>query len=294
MKKIYYLLIVLTVFLTSCTTTKSLKYQDFEEKNFTVNHIMVTSTTISPTDEEVLQIFENLPMNDIDWMVFDNSGGFELLYEEILNEDIKYNIETAYLYDVETGEDIEELREWHLNLDTDDVQLCDISFTMDPPNGYLTADVVLYTKKIIPSEKEGKEDKVINYRKKFSWYFDDWTYKNIFIDPRSCAQIRFNKNIKPTFIDNELYSVYENINSAENGYVNVNPKDDVTILCNIYDKGSFIASPTTIYNVEYKGKLQTGKQYYLTYKLKRFSLNSNKWKVVFNLKEIKPGKGKKD
>ena len=293
MKKLILLLSITALFFTSCLTTKPIKVDALESDVFVVNRIVVKSSTIQPTDEELIQIFKQLPYAEFCDYVEEKTGiVLDMYYFD--EEYVKGNIEYSVLYDIETDEELEELPEWELNLEVseEETQFCDLIFTMDPPDGYLNAQAVMHTTQTIPATKEGKEDKDVNLQSKCYTTFEKWTYKSIFVDPRSCAQIKFHKNIKPTFIENELFSVYKVLNQTEDGFINVNVKEPVEIRCNIDDPGSIFSSPAEIFNATFTETFQPGKQYLLKYKLKRTSPDSAKWIVVFKLKEIKPSLGK--
>ena len=146
----------------------------------------------------------------------------------------------------------------------------------------------MHTTQTIPATKEGQADKIVKLQSSVYQTFEKWTFKKIFVDPRSCAQIRFHKNIYPTFIQNELFSVYSLLNAGEDGYININVKEPVEIRCNIDDPGNMFFSPAQIYNARFEDTFQPGKKYTLKYKLKRRSPDSANWIVVFKLKEDKP------
>jgi hypothetical protein len=289
MKKIIFTLSILAALFVSCTTTKPIKVETLDSDVFVVNRIVLSSETIRPTDTEVDEIFQKLPYSEICDLVEEKTGIVLDMYL-FLNEYSSSNIEYTMLCDAETEEVIEELPEWEINFEPDeeDTQLCDLYFTMDPPDGYLTVKAVMHTTQTIPATKEGKEDKIVNLESRYYKTFDKWTFKNIFVDPRSCAQIKFHKNIKPTFIQNELFSVYEVLNTSEDGYINLNIKEPVEIRCNIDDPGNMFISPAEIYNARFVETFQPGKKYFLKYKLKRVSPDSSKWIVIFKLKEEKP------
>ena len=289
MKKILFIITVLTALLVSCTTTKPIKADDLESKNFTVNRIVLTSSTIHPNEDEIIQIFKTIPYDTIFDDVYAKTGLY-IKTNLITNEEIENNIEYTVLCDAETEEILEELPEWELNLETDEEtdQFCELFFSMEPPDGYLSVEAFMHTTQIIPAESEDKEDKIVNLQKRTYLTFEKWTFKNIFVDPRSCAQIRFNKNIKPTFIENELFDVYKKLNTSEDGYINLNIKTPVEIRCNIDDPGNLFFSPAQIYNARFVGTFDPGKKYYLKYKLKRRSPDSTNWIVIFVLKEEKP------
>ena len=289
MKKILFIIAALTTLFVSCTTTRPIKVENLDSEVFVVNRIVLSSETIFPSDEEVVQIFEQLPYSDICDLVEEKTG-IELdmyLFANNFNPD---DIEYTWLCDDDTGAVIEQLPEWEINFEADeeDTQFCDLYFTMNPPDGFLSVKAVMHTTQTIPATKEGKEDKIVNLESRYYNTFDKWTYKNIFVDPRSCAQIKFHKNIKPTFIQNELFSVYQILNTSDDGYINLNVKEPVEIRCNIDDPGNMFFSPAQIYNATFEDTFQPGKQYLLKYKLKRVSPDSAKWIVVFNLKEVKP------
>lgn len=273
--------------LISCTTTKPIKAEELESTIFTVNHISFTSNTLEPEYDDLFEIFQLLPYQDIVDLVYEETGLY-INTSLIRPENIDGNIEYCYLYNERTDEVIKDLPTWELNFDTDDDQLCELIFEMNPPESYLDTKVILHTTKTIPSEKEGKEDKVVNLQTKCAWTFIDWTYKNIFIDPRSCAQVTFNKHIQPMFIDDELFSVYSIVNTSEDGFINVNTKDFVTFRCNIYDPGNMFVSPAEIYNAYFDEEFQPGKKYKINYKIKRHSPNTSNWQITFTVKEIKP------
>lgn len=289
MKKNILLIALITVLFASCTTTKPLKVKDLESNIFTVTKIVLKSSTITPTDEELVQMFQLFPYAQICDYVYEKDG-IEIDTSLIDNEYFYSNIEYNILCDAETEEELEELTEWEVNFEYDEEteQFCEIVFRMDPPDGYLTAEIIMHTTQIIPSEKEGKEDKIVNLQKKTFMTFDTWTFKNIFVDPRSCALIKFHKNIKPTFIENELFSVYQMLNKDEEGYITLNIKKPVEIRCNIDDPGNIFSSPVQIYNARFVETFQPGKKYLLKYKLIRRSPDQSKWVVVFTTKEIKP------
>ena len=296
MKKILLVLTVLTAFLASCTTTKPIKADELENTNFTLKRIVLTSSTIKPSDEELIQIFKSFPYEEICDSVFDKNGIYIDTYY-LDYDSIESNIEYTVVCDAETEEILEELPEWELNLDVDpeednDDQFCEFIFNMEPPDGYLSVKVMMYTTKTIPATKEGKEDKTVNLKSTVYQTFEKWTFKNIFVDPRSCAQIKFQKNLYPTFIQNELYSVYSVLNMSDDGYLNLNVKEPVEIRCNIDDPGNMFFSPAQIYNASFTETFQPGKKYLLKYKLKRRSPDSANWIVVFKLKEEKPKQSK--
>lgn len=291
MKKILFIITVLTALLVSCTTTKPIKADTLESYNFTVNRIVLTSSTIKPSDEELVQIFKSFPYEEICDYVFDKNGIYIDTY--YINYDaIESDIEYTVVCDAETEEIIEELPQWELNLDIDEEddnqQYCELIFSMEPPDGYLSVEVLMHTTQTIPATKEGKEDKIVNLQSTVYQTFEKWTFKNIFVDPRSCAQIKFQKNLYPTFVQNELYSVYSVLNMSEDGYLNLNVKEPVEIRCNIDDPGNMFFSPAQIYNASFTETFQPGKKYLLKYKLKRRSPDSANWIVVFKLKEEKP------
>lgn len=293
MKKLFITIALVTTLLISCTTTKPIKAETLESKDFTVNRIVLTSSTIHPGDEEVAQIFKSIPYSDVFDAVYEKTG---LYIDTRLIDlcDVENNIEYTVVCDAETEEVLEELPEWELNFETDEetTQFCELIFSMEPPDGYLSVKAVLHTSQIIPATKEGKEDKVVNLQSVAYKTFEGWTFKNIFVDPRSCAQIKFDKNIYPTFIQNELYSVYSVLNMGDEGYLNLNVKEPVEIRCNIDDPGNMFFSPAQIYNARFEETFQPGKRYILKYKLKRFSPDSSNWIVVFKLKEEKPKQSK--
>ena len=291
MKKILFIITVLTALLVSCTTTKPIKADTLESYNFTVNRIVLTSSTIKPSGEELVQIFKSFPYEEICDYVFDKNGIYIDTY--YINYDaIESDIEYTVVCDAETEEIIEELPQWELNLDIDEEddnqQYCELIFSMEPPDGYLSVKVLMHTTQTIPATKEGKEDKIVNLQSTVYQTFEKWTFKNIFVDPRSCAQIKFQKNLYPTFVQNELYSVYSVLNMSEDGYLNLNVKEPVEIRCNIDDPGNMFFSPAQIYNASFTETFQPGKKYLLKYKLKRRSPDSANWIVVFKLKEEKP------
>ena len=295
MKKILFIITVLTALLVSCTTTKPIKADDLESKNFTVNRIVLTSSTIHPNEDEIIQIFKTIPYDTIFDDVYAKTGLY-IKTNLITNEEIENNIEYTVLCDAETEEILEELPEWELNLETDEEtdQFCELFFSMEPPDGYLSVKAVLHTTQTIPATKEGKEDKIVNLQSTTYQTFEKWTYKNIFVDPRSCAQIKFQNNLYPTFIQNELFDVYSVLNTSDDGYINLNVKEPVEIRCNIDDPGNMFFSPAQIYNARFEETFQPGKKYLLKYKLKRRSPDSANWIVVFKLKEEKPKQSKQD
>ena len=295
MKKILFIITVLTALLVSCTTTKPIKADDLESKNFTVNRIVLTSSTIHPNEDEIIQIFKTIPYDTIFDDVYAKTGLY-IKTNLITNEEIENNIEYTVVCDAETEEILEELPEWELNLETDEEtdQFCELFFSMEPPDGYLSVKAVLHTTQTIPATKEGKEDKIVNLQSTTYQTFEKWTYKNIFVDPRSCAQIKFQNNLYPTFIQNELFDVYSVLNTSDDGYINLNVKEPVEIRCNIDDPGNMFFSPAQIYNARFEETFQPGKKYLLKYKLKRRSPDSANWIVVFKLKEEKPKQSKQD
>ena len=289
MKKILLFITVLTALLASCTTTKKLKVENLEDDVFVINKIVLTSNTIEPTDQELITIFQSLPYAQVCDIVEEKTG--IVLDSYLIDPDfIPGNIEYSIVYDAETDEEIKELPEWELNLELEDEtdQLCTLYFTMDPPDGFLSVKAVMHTTQIIPSEKEDKEDKIVNLQTSVSSTFEKWTYKSIFVDPRSCALVKFHKNIEPTFIENELYSVYKILNVQEDGYIAINVKNPVEIRCNINDPGNIFFSPAEIYNASFTENFQPGKKYLIKYKLKRKSPDSTNWIVNFKIKEEKP------
>ncbi|MBO4640240.1 MAG: hypothetical protein J5710_10835 [Treponema sp.] len=293
MKKILLFIAVFTALLMSCTTTKPLKAEQLDSNVFTVNRIVLTSNTIEPSDEELIEIFQSLPYADICDLVEEKTGIY-LDTSLIENDEIAGNIEYTVVCDADTEEELYELPEWELNFETDEDtdQFCELNFTMDPPNGYLTAKAIMHTTQTIPATKEGKEDKIVNLQTSVSQTFDKWTFKNIFVDPRSCALIKFHKNIEPTFVENELYSVYKVLNIQDDGYLAVNIKDPIEIRCNINDPGNMFFSPAEIYNAKLYTIFMPGKRYTIKYKLKRVSPDSTKWIVKFKVKEDKPKQSK--
>lgn len=288
MKKIFYLFII-TALLVSCTTTKKIKVDELEDDVFVINKIVLTSNTIRPSDAELVTIFQTLPYLKVCDLVEEKTG-IELDSYLIDPEQIENNIEYTILCDAETEEELEELPEWELNLETEEetTQFCTLYFTMDPPDGFLAVKAVMHTKQIIPSEKEDKEDKIINLQTSVSGTFETWTFKRIFVDPRSCALIKFHKNIEPTFVQNELFSAYKLLNGQGKDYIAVNIREPIEIRCNINDPGNMFFSPAEIYNASFTEVFQPGKSYYVKYKLKRFSPDSANWVVKFKIKEEKP------
>ncbi len=289
MKKIIISIMIALTFLVSCATTKPIKADTLDSDVFVVNRIVLKSGTIQPTDEELVQIFQQLPYSELCDYVEEKTGlVLDMYYFD--KEAVAGNIEYTVVCDAETDEILEELPEWELNIETDleETQFCDLYFTIDPPDGYLVAKAVMHTTQTIPSEKEGKEDKIVEYRTSCSQTFKKWTFKNIFVDQRSCAQLKFHKNIEPIFIENELYSVYAVLNQTDDGYINVNINTPIEIRCNINDPGNLFFSPAQIYNKAYKGTFKPGKKYILKYRLKRRSPDSNNWIVLYTVKEIKP------
>ncbi len=293
MKKLFILSTILFSLFISCKTTKTLalpiKPENLDSNAFIVNRVVLKSDTIEPSDEDLIQIFQSLPYNEIIDIVFEKKGlrlDMSLINETEFRNNIEYNV----LCDAETEEPISELPEWEMNYETDEDedQLCTLYFTMDPPDGFLAVQAVMQTTQIVPAKKEGKPDKEIPLQSVVNYTFDIWTYKNIFIDPRSCALIKFNKHITPTFIENELFSVYKVLNQTEDGYIAVKVKDLVEIRCNISDPGNLFSSPAEIYNASFTPIFQPGKKYMIKYKLKRYSPDSTKWKVNFIVKEEKP------
>jgi hypothetical protein len=289
MKKILLLIILTATFLVSCATTRPIKTEELDSNVFVVNKIIVKSATIQPTDEELVQIFGQLPYSELSDIVMEKKG--ILLDTSLINpEKIPNNIEYNLVYNLLTEEVIEELPEWELNLKTDDEtdQFCTLIFSMDPPEGYLNAQAIMTTSQLIPAKKEGQEDKLVDLQSTVTYTFEKWTYKNIFVDPRSCALLKFNKNLTPTFIENEIYNVYKVLNTTDDGFLTVNVKDPVILRFNISDPGNIFFSPAEIYNAPLEYTFAPGKKYMIKYRLKRFSPDSSKWKVVFNVKEIKP------
>ena len=289
MKKIFILLTILAAVLVSCTTTRPIKAETLEYPVFTVNRIALSSSTIEPTDEELIDIFKSMPYSEIDRYVYEKTGLY--LDTSLIDfEAIPGNIEYTVVCDAETEEILEELPEWELNFETDEDtdQFCELIFSMDPPDGYLSVKAILRTTQTIPATKEGKEDKIVNLQSVVYKTFDTWTYKNIFVDPRSCALIKFHKNIEPTFIENELFSVYKVLNIQDDGYIAVNIKEPIEIRCNINDPGNMFCSPAQIYNAQFSTIFMPGKKYTIKYKLRRISPDSTKWIVKFKVKEEKP------
>ena len=293
MKKISILLIVITSLFISCKSTKGLtmpiKTEKLESNVFVVNRIVVKSGTIEPSDEELIEIFQLLPYAELCDLVMEKKG-IELDMSLFNPELIPNNIEYTVVCDAETEEELEDLPEWELNFipeeETD--QTCTLVFTMDPPDGYLTGQAILDTIMIVPAKKEGKEDKIVPLQSTISQTFETWTFKNIFVDQRSCARLKFNKHLTPTFVENELFDVYKILNQTDDGFVNVNVKDPIEIRFNITDPGNMFFSPAEIYNAKLNTIFSPGKDYMIKYKLKRFSPDSSKWKVSFIVKEIKP------
>lgn len=289
MKKLIIIMFTAAALLMSCATTKPIKVETLDTSVFYVNHIELTSETIEPTDEELVQIFQLMPYSQVADAVKEKTGLFldlTLIDEEYIKENIEYTV----ICDAESDEILNELNKWEVNFEVDESyeQLCDLYFSMNPPDGYLSVKAVMHTTQTIPAKKEGKDDKIVNLQSTVYKTFDQWTFKNIFVDPRSCAKIKFQKNLYPTFIQNELFSVYSIVNTSEDGYINLNVKEPVEIRCNIDDPGNMFFSPAQIYNARFEDTFQPGKKYILKYKLKRFSPDSTKWVVVFKLKEEKP------
>ena len=293
MKKILFLTIVFITLLASCTTTRKIKVDDLEDDVFVINKVVLTSNTIRPTDEELVTIFQSLPYLKVCDLVEEKT---DIVLDSYLidYENISENIEYTYLCDAETDEVLEELPEWELNLQADEetTQFCTLYFTMDPPDGFLAVKALMHTTQVIPSEKEDKEDKIINLQTSVSGTFETWTFKRIFVDPRSCALIKFHKNIEPTFIQNELFSAYKVLNGQDKGYLAVNIREPIEIRCNINDPGNIFFSPAEIYNASFTEVFQPGKSYYIKYKLKRVSPDSTNWVVKFKIKEEKPNLSK--
>lgn len=292
MKKLFILLTVAAAFIMSCTTTRPIKAENLDSEVFTVNRIVLTSETIEPSDEELVQMFQQFPYEEICDYVEEKTGLY-LDMSLIDNDYIESNIEYTVVCDAETEDVLYELNEWEVNFETDDeydeeAQLCDLYFSMNPPEGYLSVKVVMHTTQTIPATKEGKDDKIVNLQTTCYQTFDKWTFKNIFVDPRSCALIRFHKNIEPTFIENELFNVYKVLNTQEDGYIAVSIKDPIEIRCNITDPGNMFFSPAEIYNAKLYTIFMPGKKYTIKYKLKRRSPDSSKWIVKFVVKEDKP------
>ena len=293
MKKIAILISLCAALFVSCTTTRKINSDSLYSTTFTVNKIVLNSNTIHPSDAEIIQIFKSFPYEEICDYVFEKEG-IQLNTHYITNEAIENDIEYTVLCDAETEEVLEELTQWELNLELEEPakQLCELIFSMEPPDGYLSVKAVMHTTQTIPAQKEGKKDRIVNLQSTVYQTFEKWTFKNIFVDPRSCAQIKFQKNLYPTFIQNELYSVYSVLNTSEDGYINVNVKEPVEIRCNIDDPGNMFFSPAEIYNASFVETFQPGKKYILKYKLKRRSPDSANWIVVFKLKEEKPEQSK--
>lgn len=289
MKKIFILIAIAGALLMSCTTTKPLKADSLDSEVFIVNRIVLSSQTIEPSDQELVQIFQSLPYEEVSDFVEEKTG---LLLDTYLidNDYFVENIEYNVVCDAESEEVLYELPEWEVNFETREIddQLCDLYFTMDPPSGFLSVKAVMHTSQTIPATKEGKEDKIVNLQATASKTFDKWTFKNIFVDPRSCALIRFHKNIEPTFIENELFSVYKVLNTQEDGYIAVSIKEPIEIRCNILDPGNLFFSPAEVYNAKLYTIFQPGKKYTIKYRLKRRSPDTSKWIVKFNVKEDKP------
>ncbi len=234
-------------------------------------------------------MFKSFPYEEICDYVFEKYGIYIDTYDLELYP-IENNIEYTVICDAESDEVLEELSQWELNLNVtdDNGQYCELIFSMEPPDGYLSVKILLHTTQTIAATKEGKEDKIVNLQSTYYKTFEKWTFKSIFVDPRSCAKIKFQKNLYPTFIQNELFSIYSVLNTSEDGYINLNVKEPVEIRCNIDDPGNMFFSPAQIYNARFEETFQPGKKYILKYKLKRFSPDSTNWTVVFKLKEEKP------
>ena len=293
MKKLSILFVILSLFFISCKSTKGLampiRAENLDSNVFVVNRIVVKSQTIEPSDEELIQIFQLLPYAEMSDLVMEKKG-LQLDLSLIKSDEIANNIEYTVVCDAETEEELEDLPEWELNLvpEEETTQTCTLYFTMDPPEGYLNAQAVMETVQIVPAKKEGKEDKIVPLQSTVSQVFDKWTFKNIFVDPRSCARLKFNKHLSPTFVENELFDVYKILNQTDDGFVNVNVKDLIEIRFNINDPGNLFVSPAEVYNAKLEYVFSPGKEYMIKYKLKRFSPNTAKWKVIFSIKEIKP------
>jgi hypothetical protein len=293
MKKINILLIAFLSLIVSCKSTKGLimpiKAENLDSIVFVVTRVVVKSQTIEPSDEELIQIFQLLPYAELSDLVYEKKG-LVLDTSLIKPDEIANNIEYTVVCDAETEEELYDLPEWEMNFipETETDQTCTLYFTMDPPEGYLNAQAVLETTQLVPAKKEGKEDKIVPLQSTVSQTFDRWTFKNIFVDQRSCAKLKFNKHLTPTFVENELFDVYKILNSTEDGYINVNVKDLIEIRFNIDDPGNLFFSPAEIYNAKLEYVFSPGKEYMIKYKLKRFSPDSSKWKVFFSIKEIKP------
>ena len=293
MKKIIILLIAFLSLIVSCKSTKGLtmpiKAENLDSNVFVVTRVVVKSDTIEPSDEELIEIFQLLPYAEICDLVMEKKG-LQLDISLIQAAEIANNIEYTVVCDAQTEEELYDLPEWEMNFtpveETD--QTCTLYFTMDPPDGYLNAQAVMETTQIVPAKKEGKEDKIVPLQSTVTQLFDKWTFKNIFVDQRSCAKLKFNKNLKPTFVENELFEVYKILNSTDDGFINVNVKDLIEIRFNIDDPGNLFVSPAEIYNAKLEYVFSPGKEYMIKYKLKRFSPDTSKWKVVFSIKEIKP------
>ena len=293
MKKLYILLITAFCLFASCKSTMFITYpikvEELESPVFIINKVVFKSNTIEPTDEELIKIFELFPYSEIQDIVYEKKG-IVLETSLIQATPVQGNIEYNIVYDVDTNEDLEELPEWEINYEVpeDNDQLCTLIFSMDPPDGFLSVQVVMNTTRLVPAKKEGKEDKIQDLQTTVYHTFDNWTFKNIFVDQRSCAQIKFNKHLTPTFVQNELYNVYKVLNQTEDGYLNVPVKDFIEIRFNISDPGNMFFSPAEIYNAKLEYLFDPGKKYMIKYKLKRFSPDSTKWKVIFVIKEEKP------
>ena len=293
MKKFSVFTIILSLLFISCTSTKGItmpiKPENLESNVFVVTKVVVKSQTIEPSDEELIQIFQLLPYSQVCDLVMEKKG-LELDISLIEAAEIPNNIEYTVLCDAETEEELEDLPEWEMNFvpeeETD--QTCTLVFTMDQPDGYLAAQAIMETIQIVPAKKEGQEDKIVPLQSTVSQTFDTWTFKNIFVDQRSCARIKFNKHLTPTFVENELFNVYKILNQTDDGFINVNVKDPIEIRFNINDPGNMFFSPAEIYNAKLTTIFSPGKDYMIKYKLKRFSPDSSKWTVVFSVKEIKP------
>lgn len=266
-----------------------IKAENLESNVFVVTRVVVKSGTIEPSDEELIQIFQLLPYAEMCDLVLEKKG-LQLDISLIQAAEIPNNIEYTVVCDAETEEELEDLPEWEMNFipEEETTQTCTLYFTMDPPEGYLNAQAVMETIQVVPAKKEGKEDKLVPLQSTVSQVFDKWTFKNIFVDPRSCARLKFNKHLFPTFVENELFDVYKILNQTEDGFVNVNVKDLIEIRFNIDDPGNLFISPAEIYNAKLEYVFSPGKDYMIKYKLKRYSPDSSKWKVMFSIKEIKP------
>ncbi len=257
---------ILLVLLTGCSSTSKVKFDDLNSKNFIVDSISLQSYTAIKQD--IPDFISSLPVSEV-------AGLLEAEYGINIDTDFFADGEKVKANIKQASANGNSLPIWNVNFETENPQRVSITFIRSPntPKLQVSASLLVYDGDQV-SQRTGKE---------FSL---DWSPYEVIADRETAAILTIGKHITVITANDENFTLYEKNNSAGKNAVYIPSGTEYDLLCKIDDPGVFMLfDPATITNIHWKGTLQAGKKYNLSYKMVR-SGSADKWTANWVLEEV--------